>query len=109
MAEKKAAAKKTAPAAKKTAAKKAPAKKATADRAQAKKAPAEKSTAQKAPAKKAAPAESPEDALRRRFREALDHKQGTSGAQQRGHESGHGPTLASNDKRQQMFRRKSGG
>jgi hypothetical protein len=99
---KKAAAKK--PAAKKAAAKTTPAPPATKAPAKA----AAKPPAKKAPAKKA-PAETPEDAMRRRFREALEHKQGTSGAQSRGHESGHGPAPVSNDKRQQMFRRKSGG
>ena len=103
MAEKKAATK--APAAKKAPAKKtAPAaKRATA----AKSAPAKEKAAK--PAAKKAPAESPEDAMKRKFREALEHKHGTSGAAQRGHESGHGPAPVSNDKRQQMFRRKSGG
>jgi len=55
------------------------------------------------------PAEEEDDDMRRRFREALAHKQGTSGAQSRGHESGHGPALRSNDKRQRTFRRKAGG
>ena len=55
------------------------------------------------------PADEPEDEMRRRFRAALESKHGTSGAQGRGHESGHGPALRSNDKRQRTFRRKAGG
>src|SRR3954467_3663276 len=90
-----------APASKKATEKKA----APARKTPAKPAPA----AKKAPPKKTAPAESSEDSMKRKFREALEHKQGTSGAQARGHDSGHGPALANNDKRTQMFRRKSGG
>lgn len=56
-----------------------------------------------------APTSEVEDEMRRRFKEALAHKSGTSGAQNRGHESGHGPALRSNDKRQRTFRRKAGG
>ena len=55
------------------------------------------------------PGDQPGDDLRRRFRAALASKQGPSGAQSRGHESGHGPALRSNDKRQRTFRRKAGG
>src|SRR3954462_13264435 len=78
-----------------------PSKKATEKKAApAKKTPTKQApAATKAPAKKTAPAESSEDSMKRKFREALEHKQGTSGAQARGHESGHGPALANNDKR----------
>lgn len=55
------------------------------------------------------PGDQPGDELRRRFRAALESKHGTSGAASRGHESGHGPALRSNDKRQRTFRRKAGG
>jgi hypothetical protein len=94
-------------AAKKVAANQAPPKNAAAKAAPAKKAPAKEAPARKAPAKKVA--ESADDALRRRFREVLEHKHGHQVQAGKGHESGHGPALRSNDKRQQMFRRKSGG
>ena len=76
-------------------------------------APAKKAAASKkaAPAKAAtAPVvESPEEATKRRFQEALERKHGHGGRTQRGHGPDRQGLPAGNDKRRQTFRRKSGG
>jgi hypothetical protein len=49
-----------------------------------------------------------DDDLRRRFREALAHKQSGGPHGSGGHPGGKNPAPSSNDKRQRTFRRKSG-
>lgn len=50
-----------------------------------------------------------DDETRRRFREALAHKHGETGAGGNPHEPGRTVAPTSNTKRQRTFRRKSGG
>jgi len=53
-------------------------------------------------------AEGTDDELRRRFREALAHKQAGGPHGSGGHPGAKNPAPSSNDKRQRTFRRKSG-
>ena len=53
-------------------------------------------------------AEGTDDELRRRFREALAHKQASGPHGSGGHPGAKNPAPSSNDKRQRTFRRKSG-
>ena len=52
----------------------------------------------------------PDEALKAKYREALSHKHGTSGAKKEGHgDSGTSPHAQTAGPSQRMFRRKAGG
>ena len=72
-------------------------------------------TDQSTPDDATTPAESdppvdPDEALKAKYREALAHKHGTSGATKEGHgDSGSSPHSQTTGPSQRMFRRKAGG